>query len=368
MLKLNSTIKENILSFYDEYIITNFLKTIYLKKINFNFKKIVNKFKKKKIVYNIFFFSNLKKKIKTGYYLDNECLLYLSNNLIGLKKKILQKKIYLFEILFKIIIFNKSKFITRKINFKKKKKIKIKINKKYIGIIKNVVSYGIFIDIGSLDGLLHISDIPKYKKVYKNLFTKNKIIVKITKFDRKLKKISLNLKKTYKKYNLIFEEYIICKIKKIEKNFFLCLSKYNKIFIKKNSNFYKKNDIIKFYLIKKNENYLFLSKYYKLYKNRNKYIKYNLKLKFNEFYLFSYKNKKFISNKNNRITKIKKNEFYKYFISKIINNDFYKIIYINKKNYIKYGNFFLLTNINFIFTINNFKIINNNIFFFLKKY
>ncbi|AFP84277.1 S1 RNA-binding domain-containing protein [Candidatus Carsonella ruddii] len=368
MLKLNNIIKENILSFYDEYIITSFLKTIYIKKINFNCKKIVNKFKIKKNICKKFLFSNFKYKIKFGYYLDNNYLIYLPNNLTGIKKKILQKKICLFEILFKIIFYNSNKFATRKINFKKKNKsLKIKINKIYLGIIKNVVPYGIFIDLGKIDGLLHFSDIPKYKKIYKNLFTKNIILVKIIKFDKKFKKVSLNLKKVYKHFNFLIEEYIYCKIKKIEKKFIICLINNYKICIKK-LNFYKKNDILKFYFIKKNEKFFFLSKYHKIYKNKNKFIKYNLKLKFNEFYLFSYKSNKIISFKNNKTTKLKKNDFYKYFISKIINNEFYKIISINKKNYIKFGNFYLLININFIFIIKKFKIYNNNIFFFLNKY
>jgi len=64
------------------------------------------------------------------------------------------------------------------------------------GIIKNITDYGIFIDLGGIDGLLHITDI-SWGKVTRpsDAFSRGeKINVKVLSFDREKERVSLGLK------------------------------------------------------------------------------------------------------------------------------------------------------------------------------
>lgn len=64
------------------------------------------------------------------------------------------------------------------------------------GIVKNITDYGAFVDLGGLDGLLHITDIAwkrvKHPSVVLNLG--DEISVKILKFDKEKSRVSLGLK------------------------------------------------------------------------------------------------------------------------------------------------------------------------------
>ncbi|EPJ44953.1 MAG: 30S ribosomal protein S1 [Osedax symbiont Rs1] len=64
------------------------------------------------------------------------------------------------------------------------------------GIVKNITDYGAFVDLGGLDGLLHITDIAwkrvKHPSVILNLG--DEIDVKILKFDKEKSRVSLGLK------------------------------------------------------------------------------------------------------------------------------------------------------------------------------
>lgn len=64
------------------------------------------------------------------------------------------------------------------------------------GVIKNITDYGIFVDLGGLDGLLHITDL-SYGRIRHpaDLFTVGETItVKVLSFDRDKERISLGLK------------------------------------------------------------------------------------------------------------------------------------------------------------------------------
>ncbi len=64
------------------------------------------------------------------------------------------------------------------------------------GVIKNITDYGIFIDLGGIDGLLHITDI-SWGKVTRpsDAFNRGeKINVKVLSFDREKERVSLGLK------------------------------------------------------------------------------------------------------------------------------------------------------------------------------
>ncbi|MFB3926365.1 MAG: 30S ribosomal protein S1 [Syntrophales bacterium] len=64
------------------------------------------------------------------------------------------------------------------------------------GIIKNITDYGIFIDLGGIDGLLHITDISwgKISRPSENFSKGDSIKVKVLSFDREKGRISLGLK------------------------------------------------------------------------------------------------------------------------------------------------------------------------------
>ncbi|AFP84096.1 putative ribosomal protein S1 [Candidatus Carsonella ruddii HT isolate Thao2000] len=367
--------KSNIIIYFNDFLIKNFIKTILIEKIstNNNNKIIIKKIKKKNIFKKKFFFSYLLKKIKFGYYIDKNCIFFIPNNLIDIKKNIFPKKIYLFEILLKKINIEEKYLATRKFNFKKKKKInKIKINKKYLGIVKNVINYGIFIDIGQTDGLLHITDIPNLKKIYNYFFIKNIILIKIIKFDKKLKKISLSLKKIYKKNfeKNIFSNVINCNIKKILNKKIICYNNLSKkcIFFSNNIIF-KKNDKVKLYFIKKYENFNFLSFYYKILKNNFNYIKLIKKFKTLNLFLLKYKNINIIYKKKLNIIKTNNINYYKILLYNYLINDFNKIIFINNNYYLKSNNFFLKLKKKIFFSnIKNINYYKNKIYFFIRKY
>jgi small subunit ribosomal protein S1 len=64
------------------------------------------------------------------------------------------------------------------------------------GVIKNITDYGIFIDLGGIDGLLHVTDISwgRIAKPAETFHKGEKINVKIMSFDREKERVSLGLK------------------------------------------------------------------------------------------------------------------------------------------------------------------------------
>jgi small subunit ribosomal protein S1 len=83
-------------------------------------------------------------------------------------------------------------------------------NKVLEGVVKNITDYGIFVDLGGLDGLLHITDL-SYGRVRHpaDLFkVGDPITVKVLSFDREKERISLGLKQlTADPWSLVEEKY-----------------------------------------------------------------------------------------------------------------------------------------------------------------
>jgi small subunit ribosomal protein S1 len=65
-----------------------------------------------------------------------------------------------------------------------------------VGIVKNITDYGAFIDLGGVDGLLHITDMSwkRVKHPSETLTVGEEIKVKVLKYDRDKKRVSLGLK------------------------------------------------------------------------------------------------------------------------------------------------------------------------------
>jgi len=78
------------------------------------------------------------------------------------------------------------------------------------GIIKNITDYGIFVDLGGIDGLLHVTDISwgRIAKPAENFHKGDKITVKVLSFDPEKEKVSLGLKQlTGNPWEQISEKY-----------------------------------------------------------------------------------------------------------------------------------------------------------------
>src|SRR5690606_34698707 len=64
------------------------------------------------------------------------------------------------------------------------------------GTVKNITEYGVFVDLGGVDGLLHITDISwtRIENPSDKFEIGQSVKLKVSKFDEKSKKISLSLK------------------------------------------------------------------------------------------------------------------------------------------------------------------------------
>ncbi|HUH67255.1 MAG TPA: S1 RNA-binding domain-containing protein, partial [Syntrophales bacterium] len=64
------------------------------------------------------------------------------------------------------------------------------------GVIKNITDYGLFIDLGGIDGLLHVTDISwgRITRPSDNFTKGERIKVKVLSFDREKERVSLGLK------------------------------------------------------------------------------------------------------------------------------------------------------------------------------
>jgi 4-hydroxy-3-methylbut-2-enyl diphosphate reductase len=73
----------------------------------------------------------------------------------------------------------------------------IEVGKKYSGVVKSLTDFGAFVDIGGVDGLIHISELSwlKIKHPSEVLKVGDKVEVNVLEFDREKKKVSLGYKK-----------------------------------------------------------------------------------------------------------------------------------------------------------------------------
>ena len=94
---------------------------------------------------------------------------------------------------------------------KKKKTLEtIEEGKIVEGVVKNVTDYGLFIDLGGIDGLLHITDMSwgRIRHPSESFSRDDKITVKVLSFDREKERVSLGLRQlTENPWNSITEKY-----------------------------------------------------------------------------------------------------------------------------------------------------------------
>ncbi|WP_110953129.1 bifunctional 4-hydroxy-3-methylbut-2-enyl diphosphate reductase/30S ribosomal protein S1 [Anaerosinus massiliensis] len=77
---------------------------------------------------------------------------------------------------------------------------KLSVNQIIQGTVKRLTSYGAFVDIGGIDGLVHISELSweRVKEPSEVVQVGDKVSVMVTNFDEKTKRISLSLKDVYR--------------------------------------------------------------------------------------------------------------------------------------------------------------------------
>ncbi len=109
---------------------------------------------------------------------------------------------------FKVIKFNRKRnniVLSRRILLEEERKSqreetlnRLKEGEMVEGIVKNLTDYGAFIDLGGLDGLLHITDISwgRVGHPSEKLSVGERITLKVLQFDREKGKVSLGLKQT----------------------------------------------------------------------------------------------------------------------------------------------------------------------------
>ncbi|MFQ6079287.1 MAG: 30S ribosomal protein S1, partial [Thermodesulfobacteriota bacterium] len=107
---------------------------------------------------------------------------------------------------FKVIKFNKKRsniVLSRRVLLEEERKVLREETLKHLregeileGVIKNITDYGAFVDLGGIDGLLHITDISwrRINHPSEKLSVGERITVKVLNFDRERERVSLGLK------------------------------------------------------------------------------------------------------------------------------------------------------------------------------
>lgn len=163
--------------------------------------KIVESYEKDKILKGI-----IVSKVKGGFHIDIGIKAFLPGSQFDLKPiKDIDKYIGK-EFEFKVIKFNKKRgniVLSRRVLLEKERKEqrsktleKLKEGLIVEGFVKNLTDYGAFIDLGGLDGLLHVTDISWGRINTPSIFFKigDKIKVKVLKFDSTHERVSLGIK------------------------------------------------------------------------------------------------------------------------------------------------------------------------------
>jgi small subunit ribosomal protein S1 len=97
----------------------------------------------------------------------------------------------------KNVVVSRREVIEDKLKKKRKELLeKLEVGMEIEGVVKNVMDYGVFIDLGGIDGLLHISDMSwgRLKHPSEMLNFGDRVKVKVLSFDKENEKITLGLR------------------------------------------------------------------------------------------------------------------------------------------------------------------------------
>jgi small subunit ribosomal protein S1 len=148
-------------------------------------------------------------RVKGGYHVDIQGVIaFLPNSQVDLKPILAPDKLIGVSYDFVPLKYNRRKnnvIISRRVLLEKDREAmrgetleKLEEGAIVEGYVKNITDYGAFLDLGGIDGLLHLTDMSwgKVNHPSQVLSTGDTINVKILKFDKENNKISLGLKQT----------------------------------------------------------------------------------------------------------------------------------------------------------------------------
>ena len=111
------------------------------------------------------------------------------------------------------VVLSKRSVLEREREAEKAETLEIMEEGKIIeGVVKNITDYGLFVDLGGIDGLLHVTDISwgRITRPSTNFSKGDKITVNILSFDREQERVTLGLKQlTENPWDTITEKYPI---------------------------------------------------------------------------------------------------------------------------------------------------------------
>jgi len=98
------------------------------------------------------------------------------------------------------IVVSRKAVVEEEVNSRKEKTLTALFEGAVVrGVVKNITDYGVFIDLGGLDGLLHITDLSwgRVNHPSEVLQVSDEVDVVVLKFDREKERVSLGLKQLY---------------------------------------------------------------------------------------------------------------------------------------------------------------------------
>jgi len=145
-------------------------------------------------------------RVKGGLSVDIGVKAFLPGSQVDLRPvKNLEKMLGL-TLDFKIIKFNKRRgniVLSRRVLLEEDRKVKrsetlksLEVDTVMIGVVKNITDYGAFIDLGGIDGLLHITDMTYGRITHPSEMVEvgQEVEVKVLKFDAESQRVSLGCK------------------------------------------------------------------------------------------------------------------------------------------------------------------------------
>lgn len=151
----------------------------------------------------------ISQRIKGGFYVDIQGVIaFLPGSQVDLKPVRNPDKLIGQSFEFRILKYNRRKnnvIVSRRSLLEDEREAQKKITLEHIaegavmeGLIKNITDYGAFIDLGGIDGLVHLTDLSWGKITHPSQILKvgDRINVKILKYNKEDGKISLGLKQT----------------------------------------------------------------------------------------------------------------------------------------------------------------------------
>ncbi|MBN2255785.1 MAG: 30S ribosomal protein S1, partial [Deltaproteobacteria bacterium] len=111
-----------------------------------------------------------------------------------------------------VVLSRKSVLEVERTEEKKKTLESMEEGKVLDGVVKNITDYGLFIDLGGIDGLLHVTDVSwgRIKHPSESFSRGDEVRVKVLSFDRENERVSLGLKQMFDNpWNTITNKYVI---------------------------------------------------------------------------------------------------------------------------------------------------------------